>query len=67
MVLGVVMRNVFGVISFALLILGCTTTQEIKRPDGNIEYLIACGASLGWNDNQSHQQGRKSHESSYLL
>ena len=30
-------------------ITGCTTTQEIRRPDGTIEYLIACGASLGWN------------------
>jgi len=28
---------------------GCTTTQEIRRPDGSSEYLIACGASLGWN------------------
>ena len=39
----------FAVICFALLIIGCTTTQEIKRPDGQTEYLIACGASLGWN------------------
>jgi hypothetical protein len=39
-------------LSFALAILalaGCTTTQEIKRPDGSTEYLVACGASLGWN------------------
>jgi len=28
---------------------GCTTTQEIRRPDGTTEYLIACGAGLGWN------------------
>ena len=27
----------------------CTTSQEIRRPDGTVEYLIACGASLGWN------------------
>lgn len=37
----------------ALLLLlatpGCTTTQEIRRPDGTTEYLIACGAALGWN------------------
>ena len=37
----------------ALLLLaglaGCTTTQEIRRPDGTTEMLIACGASLGWN------------------
>ena len=32
-----------------LLIGGCTTTQESRRPDGGAEYLIACGASLGWN------------------
>jgi hypothetical protein len=31
------------------LLTGCTTTQEIRRPDGSVEYLIACGASLGWN------------------
>ena len=33
----------------AALIFGCTTTQEILRPDGKKEYLIACGAGLGWN------------------
>lgn len=27
----------------------CTTTQEIRRPDGTVEFQIACGASLGWN------------------
>lgn len=32
-----------------LLFSGCTTTQEINRPDGTTEYLIACGASTGWN------------------
>lgn len=31
------------------LVAGCTTTQEIKRPNGDAEYVIACGASLGWN------------------
>jgi hypothetical protein len=28
---------------------GCTTTQQIRRPDGSIEYLVACGSSLVWN------------------
>ena len=28
---------------------GCTTTQKIVRPDGTDEFIIACGASLGWN------------------
>jgi hypothetical protein len=32
-----------------LIVTGCTTTQEIRRPDGSVEHLIACGASLGWN------------------
>lgn len=27
----------------------CTTAQEIKRPDGSSEYVIACGAGTGWN------------------
>lgn len=28
---------------------GCTTDQIIRRPDGSREYVIACGAGLGWN------------------
>jgi len=43
------MDRKLAVIGFTLFIMGCTTTQEIKRPDGQTEYLIACGASLGWN------------------
>ena len=37
--------------AFLLLIAttGCTTTQEIRFPDGTIDYLITCDASLGWN------------------
>jgi hypothetical protein len=27
----------------------CTTMEEIRRPDGSTEYLIACGAGTGWN------------------
>jgi len=40
-------RTVF--IAFSALLAGCTTVQEIKRPNGDVEYLIACGASTGWN------------------
>jgi hypothetical protein len=40
-------RTVFVV--FSVLLTGCTTVQEIKRPNGDVEYLIACGASTGWN------------------
>ena len=32
-----------------LLIAGCTAVQEIRRPGGGVEYLVACGASSGWN------------------
>jgi hypothetical protein len=34
---------------FAIATTSCTTIQEIKRPDGTKEYLIACGAASGWN------------------
>ncbi len=27
---------------------GCTTAQKISRPDGSVEYQIACGAATGW-------------------
>jgi hypothetical protein len=32
-----------------LLIAACTSTTEIKRPDGSVGYLIACGASTPWS------------------
>lgn len=32
-----------------LALASCATTQEIKRPDGKTEMLVACGASTGWN------------------
>ncbi|MBR0649213.1 hypothetical protein GXW78_06035 [Roseomonas terrae] len=32
-----------------LLLAACTTVQEVRRPDGSREFLIACGASTGWN------------------
>ena len=33
----------------AFCVSACTTTEQIKRPDGSLEYLIACGAATGWN------------------
>ena len=33
----------------AAALAGCTTQQEIRRPGGQAEHLIACGASTGWN------------------
>ena len=35
--------------TFGMLLSACTTTQEIKRPNGAIEYIVACGAATGWN------------------
>jgi hypothetical protein len=43
------MKRTLAAIFTLVLITGCTTLQEIKRPGGEVEYLIACGASLGWN------------------
>jgi hypothetical protein len=43
------MRAMLLLAAALLSVVGCTTTQEIKRPDGSVEYLVACGASLGWN------------------
>ena len=37
------------ILTLIIMIYGCTTSQKIVRPNGNIEYLIACGAGLGWN------------------
>lgn len=31
-----------------ILLSGCTTAQKINRPDGTVEYQIACGAATGW-------------------
>lgn len=43
------MKNTVLMFLAVMLVGGCTTTQEIRRPNGEVEYLIACGASLGWN------------------
>ncbi len=43
------MKRIMATILALTLMAGCTTIQEIKRPNGEVEYLIACGASLGWN------------------
>jgi hypothetical protein len=44
------MARVTGsLVALSALAGACTTTEEIVRPDGRVEYLIACGASLGWN------------------
>jgi len=44
------MKGTYIVILLAVLLLeSCTTVEEIKRPGGAVQYIIACGASLGWN------------------
>lgn len=35
------------VVSFSVIV-GCTSAQKISRPDGSVEYQIACGAATGW-------------------
>lgn len=32
----------------ALALSGCTTSTEIRRPNGVVEHMIACGAGTGW-------------------
>lgn len=41
-------RYLAACVGVALLV-GCTTAQRIDRPDGTVDYEIACGAALGWN------------------
>lgn len=43
------MRLLAVLLGSALVIAGCTNVQEIRRPGGAVEYLIACGASSGWD------------------
>ena len=43
------MNRITSILWVSVFLVGCTTTQEIRRPDGSTEFLIACGASLGWN------------------
>lgn len=43
------MRRVFVALSSLCLAAACSTAQEIKRPGGEAEWLISCGASQGWN------------------
>ncbi|MEA3640220.1 MAG: hypothetical protein VBE63_09785 [Lamprobacter sp.] len=42
---------IFGFIFIAIFATaaGCSSAQEISRPDGKKEYLVACGASTGWD------------------
>ena len=42
-----VLKGLFVLVGLALLA-GCTTAQKISRPDGSVEYQIACGAATGW-------------------
>ncbi|MER0170109.1 MAG: hypothetical protein DU489_05770 [Nitrosomonas sp.] len=43
------MKFCFVGVTSILFLLGCTTVQKIKRPEGVTEFLIACGAGSGWN------------------
>ncbi len=43
-----ILRLITGT-ALLLLATACTTTQVIRRPGGEVEYLIGGGAALGWN------------------
>ncbi|BEI34200.1 hypothetical protein [Polynucleobacter sp. HIN5] len=43
------MKKLYLLLSLLFLLVGCTTSQEIKRVDGESEFLIGCGAATGWN------------------
>jgi hypothetical protein len=52
MVEGRMRRAVLAVGLWALAsmaLASCTTAQEIRRPGGRTEFLIACGASTPWS------------------
>lgn len=38
-----------AMVSLGLALAACTTVEEVRRPGGAREFLIACGASTGWN------------------
>lgn len=42
------MKTIFP-LALAALLAGCSTSQEIKRPDGVSEYDIQCGSATGWD------------------
>lgn len=43
------MAQRFALLAAVAALYGCTTVEEIRRPGGAREFLIACGASSGWN------------------
>ena len=38
-----------AVLYAAAALAACTTAEAINRPDGSKDYVIACGAAVGWN------------------
>ena len=36
-------------LALALALASCTTVTQIRRPNGQREYLVPCGAGAGWN------------------
>ena len=38
-----------AVLSAVTALAACTTAEAINRPDGSKDYVIACGAAVGWN------------------
>jgi hypothetical protein len=43
------MNRLLGLLIILAIFTGCTTAQQIRSPNGDMEYVIGCGAILGWN------------------
>jgi len=43
------MKRTLALLFASVCAAACTTVQEVKRPGGDSEFIIACGAALGWN------------------
>lgn len=43
------MRWAFSTLVLVGAISACTTAEQYRRPDGGNNFVIACGAAVGWN------------------
>ena len=43
------MKRVLPLIIVAVGLVACTTAAQYRRPDGGNNFVIACGAAVGWN------------------
>lgn len=43
------MTRLLWLLLLVVSLAACTTSEQYRRPDGGHNYVIACGAALGWN------------------